>query len=88
MDELWWIRAGQLATARRSEMAAETFITASGAAESRLLTRDLLWEGRPLVSSVVLTGACGDAPALGTLLARCGLMRSNDVRAAKATEAI
>ena len=33
-------------------------------------------------------GARGDAPALGTLLAHCGRMRSNDVRAAKATEAI
>ena len=48
----------------------------------------LLREGRALVSGVVLTGAYGDAPAFGALLADCGLMRSNDLRAAKATEAI
>ena len=44
--------------------------------------------GRAPAGGVVLTGARGDAPALGTLLAHCGRMRSNDVRAAKATEAI
>ena len=52
------------------------------------LAAGLLREGRALVSGVVLTGAYGDAPAFGTLLADCGLMRSNDVRTAKATEAI
>jgi hypothetical protein len=77
MDELWWIRAGQLATAGRSEMAAEAFITASGQLSSA-----------PTPNQQALTGACGDAPALGPLLAHGGLMRSNDVRAAKATEAV
>ncbi|MDX6394885.1 MAG: methionine synthase / methylenetetrahydrofolate reductase [Streptosporangiaceae bacterium] len=52
------------------------------------LAAGLLREGRALVSGVVLTGAYGDAPAFGALLADCGLMRSNDLRAAKATEAI
>ena len=60
MDELWWIRAGQLATAGRSEMAAEAFITASG-----------LLSSAPTPNQQALTGACGDAPALGTLLAHC-----------------
>jgi 5,10-methylenetetrahydrofolate reductase len=52
------------------------------------LSLSLLREGRPLVNGVVLTAADNDAAALGPLLAHCGLVRSNDVTAPDAREAM
>jgi homocysteine S-methyltransferase len=52
------------------------------------LAVSLLREGRPLVDGVVLTAVQDNAAALGPVLAQCGLMRSNDVRASDPVEAV
>jgi methionine synthase I (cobalamin-dependent)/5,10-methylenetetrahydrofolate reductase len=52
------------------------------------LAAGLLREGRPLVNGVVLTAPQDNAAALGPLLAQCGLVRSNGVRAAETREAM
>jgi hypothetical protein len=52
------------------------------------LAAGVLRDGRPLVNGVMLTAPQDNAAALGPLLAQCGVMRSNDVRAAETREAM